>query len=72
MCDIADSRSPLLRIQCVRGDRMEFLYIFGLMFLGIFGASMLLYPLLAVILNAAGRKSRLGTDKDGVKRNDKR
>lgn len=51
---------------------MEFLYIFGLMFLGIFGASMLLYPLLAVILNAAGRKSRLGTDKDGVKRNDKR
>ncbi len=51
---------------------MEFLYIFGLMFLGIFGAAMLLYPLLSVIFNAAGRRSHCGTDGDNVKRNKKR
>ncbi len=51
---------------------MEFLYIFGLMFLGIFGAAMLLYPFLAVIFNAAGRKSHRRTEEDSVKRNNKR
>lgn len=51
---------------------MEFLYIFGLMFLGIFGAAMLFYPLLSAIFGAAGRKSSHRTDDDNVKRNERR
>jgi len=51
---------------------MDFLYIFGLMFLGIFGAAMLFYPLLSVIFNAAGKKAHHRTDGEIVKRNKKR
>ncbi len=51
---------------------MEFLYIFGLMFLGIFGAAMVFYPLLAEIFKAAGRKTFHSTDDDNVKRNGRR
>ncbi len=37
---------------------MEFLYILGLMFFGVFGAVMLFYPLFSEIIRAAGGKSR--------------
>ncbi|MGN0678615.1 MAG: hypothetical protein ACI4JS_03020 [Oscillospiraceae bacterium] len=49
---------------------MGFLYILGLMFLGMFGAVMLFYPLFAEIIRAAGRKSRHGTNGERSQRKD--
>lgn len=59
------------RIKCGRGDCVGFLYVFGLMFLTIFGAAMLFYPLLKLIFGAAGRKHSVSGD-DSTKRNVKR
>lgn len=53
-----NNRSPLCRIKCGRGDHVEFLYILGLMFFGVFGAVMLFYPLFSEIIRAAGGKFR--------------
>ncbi|MGN0682634.1 MAG: hypothetical protein ACI4JY_03065 [Oscillospiraceae bacterium] len=50
---------------------MGFLYVFGLMFLTIFGAAMLFYPLFKVLFGAAGRKHSVSGD-DSTKRNVKR
>ena len=59
------------RIKCGRGDCVGFLYVFGLMFLTIFGAVMLLYPLFKELFRVAGRKYSV-SDNDSTKRNVKR
>ena len=59
------------RIKCGRGDCVGVLYVFGLMFLTIFGAAMLLYPLFKELFRASGRKYSVSGD-DSTKRNVKR
>lgn len=59
------------RIKCGRGDYVGFLYVFGLMFLAVFGAAMLFYPLFKELFGAAGRKYSVSGD-DSTKRNVKR
>ena len=61
----------LLRIKCGRGDCVGFLYVFGLMFLVVFGAAMLFFPLFKELFRAAERK-RYVSDSDSTKRNVKR